>query len=191
MNTRTISTFGALAVAAVIALTGCAPSADATSADAPATSTTSAADSVTVADGWVKAAASGMSAAFGEVKNSGTEDVTIDSVTSAASSDVQLHETVLADSGEMMMQQKDGGFVIPAGGSFVLAPGGNHIMLMGLVDPIMAGAEVTFTLTFSDGSSYDFTVPAKDYSGANETYSGDDMEMGDDTDMGDSTDMGN
>jgi copper(I)-binding protein len=183
MNTRTITTFGALAVAAVIALTGCAPSADAPNT-APATTTTSASDSVTVADGWVKAAASGMSAAFGEVKNSGTKDVTLVSATTASSAEAQLHETVAGAAGEMMMQQKDGGFLIPAGGSFVLAPGGNHIMLMGLVDPIVAGAEVTFTLTFSDGSTYDFTVPAKDYSGANETYSGDDMGMGDSTDMG-------
>lgn len=43
-------------------------------------------------------------------------------------------------------------------------------MLMGLTEPIVAGAENTFTLTLSDGSTVEFTVPAKDYSGANESY---------------------
>lgn len=170
MRTRTTSLL-TLVAAAAIALTGCA----ATTAPAPMVQI--AADVVTIDDAWVKAADSGMSAAFGELKNSGTEDVTIVSAESAASTMLQLHETVENDSGEMIMQEKAGGFVIPAGGAFTLAPGGNHIMLMDLVQPVKAGDSVVFTLTFSDGSTMDFTAPAKDYSGANETYQGD-MEMG-------------
>lgn len=44
--------------------------------------------------------------------------------------------------------------------------------------PLAAGEEATFTLTFSDGSTIDFTAPVKDYTGANEEYVGDDMDMG-------------
>lgn len=90
---------------------------------------------------------------------------------------LQLHETVANDAGEMVMQEKQGGFVIPAGGSFDLEPGGNHIMLMDLTAPLAAGDETTFTLTFSDDSTYEFTAPVKDYSGANENYEGGDMDM--------------
>lgn len=172
MNARTTSRVAVLAAAALIALTGCATGA-APASDAQAT----AAETVSVHNAWVKAADSGMSAAFAELENSGSEDVTVTAATSAASSDLQLHETVENEAGEMTMREKDGGFVIPAGESLSLEPGGNHIMLMGLANPIKAGDELSFTLTFSDGSTADFTAPAKDYSGANESYEGDDMEM--------------
>lgn len=170
MRTRTTSLL-ALAAAAAIALSGCAAS------TAPEAAVQTAADVVTIDDSWVKSADSGMSAAFGELKNSGTEDVTVVSAETPASSMAELHETVENDSGEMVMRPKEGGFVIPAGGSFKLEPGGNHIMLMDIVKPVKAGDTMTFTLTFSDGSTMDFTAPGKDYSGANETYEGD-MEMG-------------
>jgi copper(I)-binding protein len=166
----------ALSVVALVALAGCS-SAESAPSGAGSAATGSAADSVSVDDPWVKAADSGMSAAFGEITNSGSEDVTVVSVTTPASTTLELHETVENESGSMVMREKDGGFTVPAGGDLVLAPGGNHIMLMDLVEPVVAGDEVTFTLTFSDESTLDFTAPAKDYAGANESYEGgDDME---------------
>ncbi|QHC74983.1 copper chaperone PCu(A)C [Rathayibacter sp. VKM Ac-2805] len=173
MRTRHITALSALSTAALLALTGCSAGASgSTSAEvAPA------ATEVSITDGWVKAADSGMSAAFGELENSGTEDVTVVSATSAASSELELHETVANESGEMVMRAKESGFTIPAGGSLELAPGGNHIMLMDLAAPIVAGDEVTVTLTFSDDSTTEFTVPARDYAGANEDYEGGDMDM--------------
>ncbi|PPI00424.1 hypothetical protein C5C95_04945 [Rathayibacter sp. AY1B7] len=173
MRTRHITALSALSAAALLALTGCSAGASgSTSAEvAPA------ATEVSITDGWVKAADSGMSAAFGELENSGTEDVTVVSATSAASSELELHETVANESGEMVMRAKESGFTIPAGGSLELAPGGNHIMLMDLAAPIVAGDEVTVTLTFSDDSTTEFTVPARDYAGANEDYEGGDMDM--------------
>lgn len=175
MNTplKTTARLGALVAAALLALTGCAS----TTAPAASPSAAPAGDSVTIADAWVKSAESGMSAAFGTLNNASDEDVTVVSAESPASTMLELHETVENDAGEMVMQQKEGGFVIPAGGSFALEPGGNHIMLMDLAAPLAAGDEATFTLTFSDGSTYEFTAPVKDYSGANENYEGDDMDM--------------
>lgn len=174
MNTRitTSARLGVLLAAAALALSGCASTA------APAeTPTASAGQSVTITDAWVKAAESGMSAAFGTLENTSGHDITLVSAESPASTMLELHETVENDSGEMVMQQKEGGFVIPAGGSVALEPGGNHIMLMDLVSPLVAGEEATFTLTFSDDSTYEFTAPVKDYSGANENYEGGDMDM--------------
>lgn len=174
MHARTTTRLLALAAAAVIALTGCSTAAGSTEEVTPAGQT------VTMENGWVKAADEGMSAAFGELENTGDQDVTVVSATSSASDMLELHETVENESGEMVMREKTGGFTIPAGGSLTLEPGGNHIMLMGLTKPITAGDEITFTLTFSDDSTYEITVPAKDYSGANENYEGDDMDMGGD-----------
>jgi len=96
--------------------------------------------------------------------------VTVVSVSSPSSDMMELHETVENESGEMVMREIEGGFVIPAGSELTLEPGGNHIMLMDLTAPLLAGDEATFTLTFSDDSTYEFTAPVKDYSGANENY---------------------
>ncbi len=172
MISRTTTTrLGVLLAVAAFALTGCATSSSTAAEDVTA------GDSVSISDGWVKSADEGMSAAFGELTNDSDRDITVVSATTEASSMLELHETVENDSGEMVMRQIDGGFVIPAGGSLALEPGGNHIMLMDLTAPLKAGEEVTFVLTFSDESTYEFTAPVKDYSGANETYEGDEMDM--------------
>jgi copper(I)-binding protein len=171
MNNHTITknptTRLAVIAAAVLLLAGCA---------APAPEAALQADTISMSDAWVKSAEEGMSAAFGILTNDGDADVTIVSASTDASPMMELHETVASESGEMMMQEKDGGFVIPAGSTLTLEPGGNHLMLMGLTAPIMAGDDVTFVLTFADGSTLEFIAPAKDFSGANESYEGD-MEM--------------
>ena len=165
----------ALATTALLVLSGCAGSDS--SAESAVSPSDLAGDAVTIDDAWVKAADSGMSAAFGDLKNTGTEDITLVSATTPASSMLELHETVENESGSMAMRQKDGGFTIPAGGQVTLEPGGNHIMLMGLHSPVKAGDELTFTLTFSDESTFEFTAPAKDYAGANENYEDAEMDM--------------
>lgn len=179
-RSRTGLRSGAVLAALALALAGCGTTAGA-SPDAGDGAAAPAGQNVTLADGWVKAADSGMSAAFGELTNAGPDDVTVVSATTEASSMLELHETVENESGEMIMREIEGGFVIPAGDTLTLAPGGSHIMLMDLTDPLEAGEEVTFTLTFADDSTFEFTAPVKDYSGANENYVGGDAEM----DMGD------
>lgn len=173
---KTTTRVGVLLAAAALVLTGCAASTTPGSDDAGSASSS---DSIQISDAWVKSADEGMSAAFGELTNDSDEDITVVSAESEASSMLELHETVENDAGEMVMRQIDGGFVIPAGGSLSLEPGGNHIMLMDLTAPLVAGAETSFTLTFADGSTFEFSAPVKDYSGANETYEGGDMEMND------------
>lgn len=172
LHTRTPLAAVAATAALLLALTGCAGTATAE----PSATTAPEADSITVEDAWVKTAEEGMSAAFGTIENTGDTDVVIVGASTAASPMIELHETVEDDSGAMVMRQKEGGFVIPAGDHLHLEPGGNHIMLMGLANPIVAGDEVTFTLEFEDGSTLEFTAPGKDYEGANETYEGD-MDM--------------
>ncbi|GAB3286564.1 copper chaperone PCu(A)C [Pseudoclavibacter terrae] len=179
--TRTTTTLhrplaaAAFLAAAALALTGCAAASSTATPDAASAGL--AADSVTVENAWVKAADSGMSAAFGEIENTGAGDVTIVSVASPASTALELHETVENETGEMTMREKGGGFTIAPGETLTLEPGDNHIMLMDLPEPVVAGDELSFTLTFSDESTLDFTAPAKDYAGANENYEDGDMEM--------------
>lgn len=154
--------------AAALALAGCAQGSNpASSASASATQNAAA---LTVSDPWVKAADTGMSAAFGTIRNTTDKDVTVVSATTPASRMVELHETVMGANGAMQMQAKQGGFVIPAKGELTLEPGGNHIMLMGLAKPVLAGDEVSFELKTSDGGTVAFTAQGKDFTGANENY---------------------
>ncbi|MCB8044520.1 copper chaperone PCu(A)C [Microbacterium oxydans] len=172
-TTKNLPRLAAVIAVSVLALTGCTPESTPTeSAPRPAGET------VTIEDAWVKSADEGMSAGFGTLVNSGDDDVTVVSVASEASNMLELHETVENEAGEMVMREKDGGFIIPAGGSLPLEPGANHIMMMDLTGPLTAGSDVTFTLTFSDDSTFEFTAPVKDYSGANENYEGGDMQDG-------------
>lgn len=167
---RTTTTLTLLLAAGSLGLTGC-------SADGPAaggtTTVTTAADSVSVEDAWVKAADEGMTAGFGELTNAGATDVTVVAASTEASTTTELHETAPDSSGEMSMTEVAGGFVIPAGETLTLEPGGHHLMLMDLAGPVRAGDEVTFTLTFSDDSTAGFTAPVKDFTGAQESYDAD------------------
>ena len=165
-----------LAGATGLALTGCAPGAD--SDPAPA------ADAVEIEGAWVKTADEGMTAAFGTLTNDSDDDVTVVSVQSDASPTLELHETLENEAGQSVMREVENGFTIPADGSLELSPAGNHIMLMELPEPVLAGDDVTFTLTFSDDSTMEFSALAKDYAGANEEYEpgeddGGDMDHGD------------
>ncbi|MGW4717141.1 copper chaperone PCu(A)C [Nocardia sp. NPDC004260] len=159
---------GALAAAAVpLLLTACS--------SADNTGTVASADAVTISDQWVKAADSGMSAAFGDLTNSGDTPRTIVSATSPASGRIELHEVVTDANGTKAMRPKPGGFVVPAHGRTQLRPGGDHIMFMDLHGPLRTGAETSVTLTFDDGSTTTFTAQVRDFAGNQENYVPDHM----------------
>lgn len=180
LNTYTPATrFSVICGVALLALTGCSAgdaspaSGSHTTAPTGAADERPAADAVTIEEAWVKSAEKDeMTAAFGLLKNSSDTDANIVSVTSTASPMMELHETVANESGQMVMREVEGGFVIPANGEFSLEPAGNHIMIMGLPAAVTAGEDITFTLEFADGSTRDFTAIVKDYAGANENYDG-------------------
>jgi copper(I)-binding protein len=126
---------------------------------------------LTMSDGWAKASKAGsMSAAFGMITNPTAKPVRVVAAMSGFGP-MQLHEVVMKD-GAMVMQQKKGGFVIPAGGTLELKPGGNHLMFMKLSRPIAAGQKVALTLVSADGAVLKSTVIAKNFAGANEEYDG-------------------
>ena len=140
--------------------------------DDPAAAPTNAV-TVTAEDPWVKAVDSGMTAAFVTLTNTSDSDLVLVSASTPASSMVELHEMAMKN-GEMVMQPKEGGIPLPAGGTATLEPGGDHIMLMDVAEPIQPGDVVSLTLTFDDGSTLDVDAVAKEFSGADEDYSGGD-----------------
>lgn len=124
-------------------------------------------------NGWAKATDTEMSGAFGTLRNTGDVDVRITGVSSPISEVVEMHEMVPGGSG-MQMQEKEGGFVIPAGGELFLEPGKEHFMFMDLTEPITTGQVIPLVLEFDDGSDQDVTVTARDFKGGEEEYVGGD-----------------
>ncbi|WP_336086409.1 copper chaperone PCu(A)C [Nocardia sp. SSK8] len=127
-------------------------------------------DRITLTDQWIKAADSGMSAAFGQLTNTGDEPVTLVAATSPASARVEIHEVVPDSSGAKTMRPKEGGITIPAHGEVTLRPGAEHLMFMDLLQPLRTGAETSLTLTFADGSATVVTAQIRDFAGGNENY---------------------
>ncbi|GEM30348.1 hypothetical protein NN3_13550 [Nocardia neocaledoniensis NBRC 108232] len=162
-SARAVRRLGAGAALSVLALfaTSCAD-------DEPAPAAS--ADRITMGDQWIKAADSGMSAAFGSLRNTGDTPVTLISATSPASDRVEIHEVVPDSSGAKTMRPKAGGITIPAKGEAVLKPGGEHLMFMDLKQPLRTGAETSLTLTFADGSSTVVTAQVRDFAGGKENY---------------------
>jgi copper(I)-binding protein len=148
-----------VAVAAILGLAGCG-STEATVGKPPAP--------ITVRDPWVKAAGSEMTSVFGTLVNNTGKDIVVLSATSSVSP-MELHEMIM-QGGTMVMRPKPGGFVLKAGGSEQLSPGGDHLMLMQPIRPIRPGDELSVTLNLSDGTRFTFSAIAKPYAGADESY---------------------
>lgn len=81
------------------------------------------------------------------ITNSGTEADRLIGVASPAAAMVQLHEMRM-EGDQMKMSPMEEGVEIPAGETVMLAPGGFHIMFMGLKAPFIEGGTVPVTLTF-------------------------------------------
>ncbi|MBO1758884.1 hypothetical protein EDC82_2771 [Dermacoccus sp. SAI-028] len=182
-RTRRLTAVALLTLAAPAALTACSSEDSGTSGDsksaassAPATSTsaTSSADAtmasrIRPSDTWAKAADSGMSAAFGTLKNTGTKPIVVTGARGDAGP-VQLHVTQKTATGMEMKETKS--FTVPAGGSLELKPGSSHLMFMNLSHALKAGETQKLTVTFEDGSHTDVSFPVRAYDGAKEKYAG-------------------
>ena len=115
---------------------------------------------ITVADAWVRKPAEGQttSAAYATIMNKGDADVTLTGAAVNVDATVEIHETVTDADGKMQMQERPDGFVIPAGGTFSLEPGGAHIMLIDVDTAALTGS-IQLTLTFDDGT--EVVIPAE------------------------------
>lgn len=97
---------------------------------------------------------------FLTIENTGAEADLLISATSDVAGETQIHE--MAMEGDVMkMRQLVDGLEIPAGETVVLAPGGFHIMFMGLKQPLVEGESVTVTLTFEKAGSVDVVLPVE------------------------------
>lgn len=98
---------------------------------------------------WSRATPGGAKVAAGYMRivNRGAEPDRLTGGTAAAAGGFEMHETTTMD-GVARMRPVEGGIVIPPGGSVELKPGGLHVMLTGLKQPLKQGEAVAGTLVF-------------------------------------------
>lgn len=130
--------------------------------DAHETGEGAAADSsggIMVVDARVREAplAGGTAAVYFTLHNHTDADVTLIGGETAAAAAVEVHETV-DDNGVMRMQPLDGA-VAASHGSVELMPGGIHLMLLELAEPLEAGQSIELTLHFDGADDLTLSVP--------------------------------
>lgn len=116
---------------------------------------------VTVSDAWVRAPAPGQKVAGAYMELTSKQGSFLLSVASPAAGAVEMHITTL--DGGIMKMRPVGKIELPRGKPVKLAPGGVHVMLLDLKQPLKAGDKVPLTLTVQrdDRSSRSvFTVQA-------------------------------
>lgn len=137
-----------------------------------------AADKVEISDAWARAMPpmQPTSAMFLTLKNNDSVDHALVAADSDVARSVELHTHIMKDGVARMRQIKK--LEIPAGSSASMAPGGHHIMMIGLHAPLKEGETLNAKLTFEDGSSKDIVVPIRGLSYKGKTASPGGMKCG-------------
>lgn len=114
---------------------------------------------IEVAQPWSRPAAAGTNGAgFFTVTNKGKAADTLKSVETPAAKKVEIHKTSMAN-GVMSMQRLDAGLPLKPGESVTFAPGGYHLMLIGLSKATKAGDVIPATLVFASGARLKVEFP--------------------------------
>jgi copper(I)-binding protein len=91
---------------------------------------------------------------FLTITNKGAMPDRLIAARSPAAEQAQVHQMKM-EGDVMRMRELDRGLEIPAGSTVTLAPGGYHLMLVGLKAPLKPGMHVPVTLVFEKAGSID------------------------------------
>lgn len=112
---------------------------------------------ITVERAVIPAPAGGNGALYLDLVNGGDGDDRLVAVRTDVAESVELHETVSGDDGLTRMEHRNE-IEVPAGGTVSLAPGGLHVMLLG-VDRLVVGDLVTVELELAESGRITVEVP--------------------------------
>jgi copper(I)-binding protein len=119
---------------------------------------------VDITDAWARTSANMQNAGAVYMTIAGGElddALTGVSVDGSVAATAELHETTMEADGTMMMQELPS-IAVPAGGDVLLEPGGYHVMLLQLTDPLVAGDEFVMTLRFAEAGEIEVAVTVQD-----------------------------
>lgn len=104
---------------------------------------------------WARATVAKTGGAFLSIANGGAADRLLKAESPVAET-VQIHTSI--KEGDVMRMREVEGIDLPAGETVKLQPGGYHIMLIGLKQPLKLGETFPLTLTFEKAGTIDVTV---------------------------------
>ena len=109
---------------------------------------------ITVADQRVRASlgVNPNTAGYAVISNAAARGDRLLGAACTCAREVQLH-VMSTTNGVMRMGPATAGLAVPARGTLTLAPGGAHLMILGLRQPVRAGERVTMTLRFQNAGS--------------------------------------
>jgi hypothetical protein len=112
---------------------------------------------IAVTDAWIRAIpGSAVAAAYFDAHNNGSQPLTIVGIRSSAAASAMIHETTMAGTRSLMRAHEQ--LTLPPGQTVHLSPGGMHVMLTDLKQPLKPGDEVQLLLLFQDGTSRAITA---------------------------------
>jgi copper(I)-binding protein len=104
------------------------------------------AQEVTIKEPWVRGTVRGQKATGAFMQLTATESATLVSVESPVAGTVQIHEMQMEN--DVMKMRAISRLDLPAGKAIELKPGGYHVMLMDLKQPLKKGEAVPISLRF-------------------------------------------
>lgn len=112
-----------------------------------------------VSQPWARASAGPAKAGaiYLTLRNRGSVPDRLIAAASPAADRLALHRHAM-EGAVMKMRPLEGGLPLPAGEEVALAPGGLHIMMMGLAGPLEEGARHPLTLTFERAGTLELDV---------------------------------
>lgn len=116
---------------------------------------------VDVHDPWIAEAppAARSLAAFMGLENAGSTPRRLVAVEAPGFDRIELHQSTTEDGTHRMIKQD--AIRIPPGGRTELAPGGYHVMLIGVQEPLQAGDTVSMRLIFANDEVRAIEVPVR------------------------------
>ena len=123
-------------------------------------SAVAAGEAVEVQNAWVRATVKGQMATGAFMTLTAKDGARLVGVTSPVAGVGQVHEMKMED-GVMKMAEVKGGLELPAGKAVELKPGGYHVMLMDLKEPLMKDSTVPVTLIFKDAKGVERKMEVK------------------------------
>jgi hypothetical protein len=126
------------------------------------------AQDIEVKNAWIRGTVPAQKSTGAFMDISARRNARLVSVQSNIADMVEIHRTSMQN-GMMHMQGMDAGIELPAGKTVKLAPGGYHVMFMGLKQQMKAGTRVPLKLNFefADGKreSLEVTTEVRDITG--------------------------
>jgi periplasmic copper chaperone A len=109
---------------------------------------------------WARESVTPTGAAYLTVRNQGDADDRLVGIATEVADRAELHSSVMQD-GVMRMRPVEA-IELPAHGEAVLAPGGLHVMLIGLKGPLEEGKSFALTLSFEEAGEVEVVTTIED-----------------------------